>query len=106
MNTQANLPSWVVAALRWLIILIMPAFLVLTSVRIVATEVFLWVEYHRPGFPDDSYGFTREDRLDYGPYGVRYMVNDAGISYLGDLEHDGRPLFREKELAHMEDVKA
>lgn len=105
MNAQASLPSWTIIALRWLIILIMPAFLVLTSVRLVATEAFLWIEYHRPGFPDDPYGFTREDRLEYGPYGVRYMVNDASIGYLGDLEHDGGPLFREKELEHMADVK-
>ncbi|MCD4686947.1 MAG: TIGR01906 family membrane protein [Anaerolineae bacterium] len=103
--SQATLTPRIVTALRWLIILIMPAFLVLTSVRIVSTEVFLWIEYHRPGFPDDPYGFTREERLEYGPYGVRYMVNDAGIGYLGDLELDGAPLFREKELEHMEDVK-
>lgn len=103
--SQTILSSWIIITLRWLIILIMPAFLVLTSVRIVATEVFLWIEYHRPGFPDDPYGLTREDRLEYGPYGVRYMVNNAGISYLGDLELDGAPAFREKELEHMEDVK-
>lgn len=102
---QTTPPPWMVSVLRWLIILSMPAFLVLTSVRIVSTEVFLWIEYHRPGFPDDPYGFTREERLEYGPYGVRYMVNDAGISYLGDLEIDGAPAFRVKELEHMEDVK-
>lgn len=92
-------------ALRWLIILLMPAALVLTSVRLVTNEVFLWLEYHRPGFPDDPYGLSREERLRLGPYGVRYLLNDASIDYLARLELDGAPLFRQKELRHMEDVK-
>lgn len=95
----------VISALRWAIILAMPVFLVLTSVGLVATETFLRLEYHRPGFPADPYGFTREDRLTYGPYGVRYMTNSADISYLADLTIDGRPAFRQKELDHMQDVK-
>ncbi len=102
---RPSLPRSIVSPLRWLIILVMPIFLVLTSVRLVANEVFLWLEYHRPGFPDDPYGLTRDERLTYGPYGVRYMTNDANISYLARIEIDGGPAFREKELKHMEDVK-
>lgn len=102
---RRSLPRSVVSLLRWFIILTLPVFLVLTSVRLVANEVFLWLEYHRPGFPDDPYGLTREQRLEYGPYGVRYMTNDAGIHYLAEIEIDGETAFREKELKHMEDVK-
>jgi integral membrane protein (TIGR01906 family) len=89
-----------------MIILALPPVLVLTSVRLVMTEVFLQIEYHRPGFPDDRFGFTRDDRLHYAPYAVRYLHNDADISYLGQLAFpDGQPLFTDRELQHMEDVK-
>jgi integral membrane protein (TIGR01906 family) len=83
-----------------------PAVLILTGVRLVMTDAFIQIEYHRPGFPADRYGFTREDRLRYGPDAVRYLLSDADISTLGDLTfEDGTPLYREKELQHMEDVK-
>ena len=35
-----------------------------------------------------------------------YLVNSADISYLGDLKfEDGSPLYNERELSHMADVK-
>lgn len=102
---RAELPHWFLQAVRWLITLILPVFLVLTSVRLVMNEGYLWLEYHRPGFPDDPYGMTRDQRLEYGPYGIRYLLNDADIGYLGRLQLDGEPAFRAKELEHMEDVK-
>lgn len=91
--------------LRALLVISMPAFLVLTSVRLVATETFLQLEYHRPGFPPDRYGFTQEDRLKYAPYAVRYLHNDADITYLKRFELDGTPMYTDKELRHMQDVK-
>ncbi len=40
------------------------------------------------------------------PTPSNYLLNDAGIDYLGDLTfEDGSPLYRAKELQHMEDVK-
>jgi integral membrane protein (TIGR01906 family) len=101
-----TLPAWGVTALRYFLVIAMPVFLVLTSVRLVATEAFLRLEYQRPGFPDDPYGLSRDERLTYGPYAVEYMHNDADISYLGDLTFaNGQPLFTPEELRHMEDVK-
>lgn len=98
-------PHWLAMSMRFFIGITLPVFLVLTSARLVATEVFLQLEYHRPGFPDDRFGFTREDRLTYGPYAVRYLHNDVGIEYLGDLTIDSEPLYNARELKHMEDVK-
>jgi integral membrane protein (TIGR01906 family) len=102
-----SLPPWVVMALRIFLAVMLPVFLVLSAVRMVTTETFLKIEYNRPGFPEDWYGFTREDRLHYAPYAIEYLRSDAGISYLGDLTfEDGMPLYTAKELNHMEDVKA
>lgn len=103
---SSALPAWFVAILRFFLIGSFPALLVLTNVRLVATETFLRLEYQRPGFPHDSYGFTLDDRLEYGPYGVRYMRENKPIEYLGALEYDGEPLFRQKELDHMADVQS
>ena len=59
-----------------------------------------------PYFPPDEYGFTKEDRLKWAPYALNYLVNNEGISYLADLEFDdGTPLYNERELSHMDDVK-
>jgi integral membrane protein (TIGR01906 family) len=100
------LPPWLVTALRVFLAAMLPVFLVLTGVWLVTTETFLKIEYNRPGFPEDRYGFTREDRLHYAPYAVEYLRSDAGISHLGDLTfEDGMPLYGAKELSHMEDVK-
>ncbi len=91
--------------LQAVIVLTLPLLLVLVSVRLVMSETFLQLEYNRPGFPEDTFGFSTADRLEYGTYGVRYLLNDADISYLGDLELEGQPAFNQRELKHMEDVK-
>jgi len=97
------------------ITLAIPFLLVLGSARLVMTPLFLQFEYTRPGFPDDFYGFTTEDRLLYGPLGVEYMLNGEPISFLGDLRLSGEKcwppadnscaMFNERELRHMKDVK-
>ena len=84
----------------------LPLLLVIAAVRVVATPLFLWVEYFRPGFPADGYGFSQEDRLTYGSYAVDYLSNFAGPRYLGDLvTASGTKLFRDPEISHMADVK-
>jgi len=102
----SRLSGWIARLLRLAVTLIIPPLLVLTSVRIVMTDTFLTLEYNRPGFPPDRYGFTTDDRLNFAPYAVNYLLNDADISYLGNLTFpDGTPLFNARELRHMEDVK-
>ncbi len=60
-----------------------------------------------PGFPEDSYGFTQAERLEYSKIAIEYLVNDAGPEFLGDLTFgDGKtPLYNEREVSHMVDVK-
>jgi integral membrane protein (TIGR01906 family) len=82
-----------------------PVVVLIAAVRVVASPVFLWIEYHRPGFPDDQYGFTTDDRLTYGSAGMDYLFNAAPPRYLGDLQHQGAALFTGTEVSHMADVK-
>ncbi|PXA69637.1 TIGR01906 family membrane protein [Arthrobacter psychrochitiniphilus] len=83
-----------------------PIVLLVLAIRLVTTSTFLWIEYHRPGFPIDSFGFSTEDRLTYGSYTVDYLLNFAPPRYLGDLVNSiGNPLFLTREVGHMADVK-
>jgi integral membrane protein (TIGR01906 family) len=92
--------------LSWLVAILVPLALIGLGLRALLTPAFLQIEYNMPYFPPDEYGFTREDRLKWAPYALDYLVNSADISYLGDLKFDdGSPLYNERELSHMEDVK-
>lgn len=83
-----------------------PVILVLGSVRLVMTPLFMQLEYTRVGFPADMYGFTTEDRLKYGPVALEYMLTDADISLLRDLDFgETGAFYTERELQHMIDVK-
>ena len=84
-----------------------PVILLVLAVRAVTSPLFLWVEYNRPGFPGDGYGFSTDDRMTYGSYAVDYLSNWSGPRYLGDLvDQSGDRLFKDGEVSHMADVKA
>jgi len=92
--------------LSWLVAILIPLALIGLGLRVLLTPLFLKIEYNMPYFPQDEYGFTKEDRLKWAPYALDYLVNSADISYLGDLKfEDGTPLYNERELSHMADVK-
>ncbi len=95
-----------VGVVDWLVTLLVPLALVLTALRVLLTPGFVQLEYRTPGFPEDPYGFTLADRLTWAPLALEYLLNDAGLEFLGDLEFEpGVPVFNERELAHMLDVK-
>lgn len=90
-----------------LLALMLPFILLLGAVRLIMTPQFPALEYQRPGFPEDSFGFTTAERKHWSGYAVNYLTNDAEINYLADLRlPDGKALYRAEELAHMADVKA
>jgi len=92
--------------LSWLVTILIPVVLILTSVRLLLLPAFLPLEYHTPGFPVDMYGFTLEDRLYWSRIAQEYLLNKEGISFLGDLRfQDGQLVYNERELKHMVDVK-
>ncbi len=94
------------AVLSWLVTLAVPVVLIGLSVRLILLPVFPTIEYHTPGFPPDQYGFTTQDRIHWATVAWNYLVNSSSISYLGNLRFpDGKPLYNERELSHMHDVK-
>ncbi len=92
--------------LSYLTSFLVPLALIGTALRILLSPIFVSVEYRMPYFPADDFGFTQQDRLHWAPYALEYLVNSSDISYLGDLKfEDGTPLYNERELNHMADVK-
>jgi integral membrane protein (TIGR01906 family) len=92
--------------LGWLVTILVPPALVLSAVRLLLTPVYINIEYRTPNFPPDPYGFTREDRLYWSRIALDYLLNDEEISFLGELRfEDGSPVYNERELRHMVDVK-
>lgn len=92
--------------LRLYITIAFPLLVVMVFVRIVMSPLFPQFEYTRPGFPEDYYGFTIQDRLTYSPFAIQYLLNGDDVSYLGDLRFpDGKEMYNTRELHHMRDVK-
>ena len=92
--------------LSWLLTILVPVGLVLTGVRLLLTPAFVQFEYRTPNFPRDFFGFSREERLYWSQIALDYLLNDEGIDFLADLRFpDGSPVYNERELVHMVDVK-
>lgn len=92
--------------LTWVVVILVPLVLILTSVRLLLTPAFVQLEYRTPNFPPDPYGFTQEDRLFWSRIALDYLLNDEGISFLEELQfEDGTPVYNSRELQHMVDVK-
>jgi len=99
MNTQRKI-------LLFLVALFIPVFLLMTSIRLLLFPLYTELEYQRPGFPADTYGFTLQDRLKWSRVSLDYLVNSEGIEFLGNQRLDAQtPLYNERELSHMLDVK-
>ena len=84
-----------------------PLVILMLAVRLLIAPIFAKIEYRLPGFPEDPFGFTLEDRLRWSEPSINYLVNSRDISYLESLRfEDGEPIFNARELSHMQDVKA
>lgn len=93
--------------LSWFTTLLTPLFILGLGLRILLTPLFLQLEYRMPYFPADEYGFSTQDRLQYAPSALGYLL-DPGDTNILEIQKfpDGTPLYNERELSHMRDVKA
>ncbi len=111
------MPAWLTNLLRIVVFIFMPVVLVLTNVRLMLTPLYINWEYNLTGFPPDPFGFTKEDRLAYSRLALEYLLNSAGIEFLGDLNLPDNQvanpdfsrryneMYNDRELKHMLDVK-
>jgi integral membrane protein (TIGR01906 family) len=91
---------------KLLLIIAVPIFIIITSIRILTTPLYPQFEYNTPGFPPDPYGFTKADRLKYADISIDYLLNNSDITFFNQYTlADGSPMYNERELSHMQDVK-
>ncbi len=117
-----TMPAWLIFTCRVILIALIPMVLVLTNVRLLMTHTFPDIEYSLPGFPDDSYGISKADRLKYSKLSIDYLLNNEGITWLAALrfpagveapvescsaylDGDCNRFYNDRELKHMLDVK-
>jgi len=120
LKTFAKPSPKILAIVLWIVTLAVPVFWSLSVVRLMINPWFVEFEYRTPGFPDDPFGFTFEERLAYSKVSMAYLVNDQDITFLGDLRfpegqtapdfscqfmEDCNRLYNDRELEHMVDVK-
>jgi integral membrane protein (TIGR01906 family) len=107
-NERRKVPNIAAGILRTLIQVMIPLLLILGNVRLVLVTANIWIpiEYRLPGFPDDPYGFSLEDRLKWSKIDVEYLLNDESVDYFDSFRlESGEPMHNERELRHMQDVK-
>lgn len=93
--------------LVWVFTLLMPVMIIFSVARVLMTPVFPPIEYNMPGFPDDPYGFTKDERLKWSNLSIAYLMNGSDISFFDTYKlPDGSPLYNDRELSHMDDVKS
>ncbi len=68
-----------------LVTLMTPVLLVLGNVLLVMTPLWLSAVYTRPGFPQDSYGLSTSDRIEFAARVTSWLGNDRDLDALADL---------------------
>ncbi len=93
--------------LRVLMVITIPIVLTMTVVRALTFPWFARFEYARTGFPADPFGMSPQERLGLAEATIRYLNLPGRPTTLDALQlADGEPAYDERELGHMEDVKA
>ncbi len=83
-----------------------PLFLMMSVIQLLFTAPMLSIEYNLPNFPEDPYGFSKEDRLHWANISLKYITGNEELSYLSEQQlAGGEPLYNERELSHMWDVQ-
>jgi len=103
--SRLQLPAWLAIIMQGLITVALPLVLILINARLLMTKPYMIWQYYRPNFPEDRYGFTTEDRLEYGPVALEYLFGPDDDLLAEQTFPDGSPLYNEREISHMADVK-
>ncbi len=96
------------AAVAFVAVLI-PVLLLGNGVYVIANDWFVRFEYGRDGFPRDPYGLATGQRTELAGIALRSILpwQREGTGLLREARlPSGRPAFGEREIAHMDDVRA
>ncbi|MBN1248042.1 MAG: TIGR01906 family membrane protein [Anaerolineae bacterium] len=89
------------------VVVAVPVVLTMTLVRLLTFPWYPAWQYRRAGFPADPYGLPRQERLRLASATIRFLNIPGQTDILETLElPDGSPAYNDRELHHMDDVKA
>jgi len=97
--------------LQWAIIIAFPFFLGLGILSLAVAEPYIRWEYNKSDFPIDRYGFSQQERYELALMAVNFLRSsqpaDEAIALLENQRLPGTtdPLYNEREIGHMLDVK-
>jgi integral membrane protein (TIGR01906 family) len=100
------MPNFITRILKALTILLIPILLMLGSARLLTTDAYLAFEYGKTSFPPDSYGFTPQQRFILASTNIHYVRAHLPNDELSKQTLNGVPVYNEREVTHMADVKA
>lgn len=87
-----------------LVIVLLPAFLILTNVRLVTSPAFVRWQYSRPDFPP-SIRINPSERLTNALTSLDFVAGAASEADFRALRVNGQPAWNEREVVHMIDVR-
>ena len=100
------MPKTFYFATKILVILLIPLWITIGSIRLLATSEYLGIEYNKADYPEDSFGLSKDQRLRFASENLRYLRDNLPISALENQTNGGEPLYNGRELKHMEDVQS
>ncbi len=100
------MPNFIRRILKTLLVFLIPVILILGAARLLATDAYLAFEYGKASFPPDLYGFTPQQRFILASTNIHYVRAHLPDNELSKQSLNGAPVYNEREVAHMADVKA
>lgn len=91
--------------LKLFIIVLIPILIIITAVRLLATDQYLAFEYGKASFPPDPFGFTQQQRFDLASYSIHYVRAHLPNNALSKQTLNGAPVYNPREVSHMADVR-
>lgn len=83
-----------------------PVVVVGGAVRALTTDAYLALEYGKPSFPPDTYGYTPQQRFDLASTATHYVLTHLPDDALSGQTLGGASVYNPREVTHMVDVRA
>jgi len=92
--------------LKLFIVVLIPILIIITAVRLLATDQYLAFEYGKASFPPDPFGFNQQQRFDLASSSIHYVRAHLPKNVLSNQILNGMPVYNSREVSHMADVRA
>jgi len=97
---------FVIKIIAFLNSITLPFSILMGTVLLIFQPWFLQHEYSGTSFPPDQFGFTYEDRMQFGSASLLYITENYPPEFLANLSlNTGEPIYGSRELDHMRDVQ-